>query len=275
MIRHEADSDAKLRQDERFLLWAKEENRGDEGVLRAVVSRFGQTEPHRKDHALDSLLDRDSWNVSDEVFKSVLTEEESATRSGGSVEDGQLAAYAQLFPSDSLSITAYRNLETWFTSPPEERGPRRWESTLAIAFGVAPPQDLPALAARAHTRFRFSIFDLHLPMFTKPLMRRLRTDPDAVEAFKEALSNPAGLRNECPIMAGSWDEITDAHLELQPLQRRYLFALVLRHAGALPQIEAAETTRVLVSASPDTVVHNPFTDHEGPLCLAVLDLAAR
>lgn len=275
IVRHEGDSDAKLRQDERFLLWAKEENRGDEGVLRAVVSKLGKAEHHRQDHVLDSLLDRDSWSVSDEVFKSVLAEEVIATRSGGFDEDEELAAYAQLFPSDSLSTTAHRNLETWFTRPPEERGPRNWGSTLAIAFGAAPPQDLPALAARAHTRSRFSVFDLYLPMFTKPLMRRLRTDTDAVEAFRDALSDPTGIHDESPIMAGSWDRITEAHPELQSLQCRYLFALVLRHAGALPQREAAAIARVLASASPDTVVHNPFTDHEGPLCLAVLDLAAR
>lgn len=54
----------------------------------------------------------------------------------------------------------------------------------------------------------------------------------------------------------------------------YHFALVLRQAGALPQQAAAVAIRVLESASPDTVVYNPFTDHEGPLSLAVLDFAA-
>ena len=69
------------------------------------------------------------------------------------------------------------------------------------------------------------------------------------------------------------DPIADAHAELQPLQRVYLFAVALRQAGALSQQDAASATGVLAAASPDTVVHNPFTDHEGPLCLAALDLA--
>ncbi|WP_405542516.1 NACHT domain-containing protein [Streptomyces phaeochromogenes] len=275
MLRHEADSDSTLRRDERFLLWAKEENRGDEGVLRAIVTKLGRTEHQRQDQILDSLLDRDSWTVSDEVFKAVLTEESIVTRSGRVDASDGLAAYAQLFPSDSLSITALRDLETWFTADPETREPREWGSTLAITFGAAPPQDLPALAIRTHTRFRLGISDLYLPMFIRPLMRRLRVDADAMEAFKGALSDPTGIREDSPIMAAPWDPIAEAHPKVQPFQRRYLFAVVLRQAGALPQADAAATTRVLASASPDTVVHNPFTNHEGPLCLAVLGLAAR
>ncbi|MET7715339.1 NACHT domain-containing protein [Streptomyces sp. NPDC005407] len=273
-LRHDADRDATLRRDERFLLWAKEENRGDEGILRAVVTKLGRREHRGQDQVLDSLLDRDSWNVSDEVFKDVLTEEAINTRSGRLDEGDGLAVYTQLFPSDSLSITALQDLETWFTADPETREPREWSSSLAIAFGAAPPQDLPALAIRAHTRFRLGISDLYLPMFTKPLMRRLLVDADAIEAFKTALSDPMAIREDSPIMAAPWDPISAAHPEVQPFQRRYLFAVILRQAGALPQTDAAATTRVLASASPDTVAHNPFTNHEGPLCLAVLDLAA-
>ncbi|CAM5623781.1 hypothetical protein SALBM311S_02287 [Streptomyces alboniger] len=112
-------------------------------------------------------------------------------------------------------------------------------------------------------------------MFTKPLMRRLRTDADAIEAFKDALNDPMGICEDSPIMADPWDPIAHAYPEVQALQRRYPFAVVLRQVGALPQADAAATIRILESASPDTVVHNPFTQHEGPLCLAVLDLAVR
>ena len=76
-----------------------------------------------------------------------------------------------------------------------------------------------------------------------------------------------------PIFAGVWDALTEASAELQPLQRGYLFAVILRHAGALTQQDAAAVRSTLATASPDTVVHNPFTGHEGPLRLAVLDLA--
>ncbi|GAA4026982.1 NACHT domain-containing protein [Streptomyces plumbiresistens] len=274
LLRDEADNDATLRQDERFLSWAKEENRGDEGVLRAVVTKLDRTH-HRESHDLDSLLDRDSWNVSDELFKAILTEETISARQGFAQEGDGLAAYTQLFPSAPLAVAAFRDLETWFTTDREGREPREWGSVLAIAFGAAPPRDLPALATRAHTRFRLDTFDRYLSMFTKPLMRRLRTDPDAIEAFKDALSDPMGICEDSPIMADPWDPITHAYPEVQALQRRYLFAVVLRQAGALPQADVAATTRILESASPDTVVHNPFTHHEGPLCLAVLDLAVR
>ncbi|MBQ0890857.1 NACHT domain-containing protein [Streptomyces sp. RM72] len=272
MLRHEADRDATLRQDRSFLSWAKEENRGDEGVLRAFVTKLDRMTHHRDDHILDSILDRDSWDVPDEVFKAMLTEDAIVTRPGRIDVNEKLAAYAQLFPADSFSIAALRDLETWFEQDPATRRHRDWGSTLAIALGAAEPHDLPALAARAHTRFRLGISDLYLPMFTKPLIRRLRVDTDAVEAFEGALSDPMGIREDSPILAGSWDPIADAYQEVQPLQRMYLFALALRQAGALPQAGAAAATRVLECASPDTVVYNPFTRHEGPLCLAVLDL---
>ncbi|TDD29621.1 NACHT domain-containing protein [Actinomadura sp. KC06] len=274
MLRREADTDAALRQDRHFLLWAKEENRGDEGVLRALVAKLGGTAHRRQDQVLDSLLDRDSWHVSDEAFKAILTEDAIDTGSGHIYVSEQLALFVQLFPADSVSIAALHDLESWFRTDRATREHRDWDDTLAIALGVAEPQDLPAIVTRAHTRIRMGMSDLYLPMFTKPLMRRLRVDADAVEAFKAALSEPMDIRENSPIFSGPWDSIADACPDLQPLQRTYLFAILLRQAGALPQQGAVAASGVLASASPDTIVHNPFTNHEGPLCLAALDLAA-
>jgi hypothetical protein len=76
---------------------------------------------------------------------------------------------------------------------------------------------------------------LYLPVFTKPLIRRLGAESVAVEAFKAALRDPMGIREDSPIFAGPWDPIADAHADLRPLQRTYLFAVALRHAGALSQ----------------------------------------
>lgn len=274
MLRDEADTDAALRQDWHFLLWAKDENRGDGGALRALVAKLGGTARRRQDQVLDSLLDRDSWNVSDEAFKAILTEDVIDARSGRIYVSEKLATYAQLFPADSVSIAALRDLESWFRTDRATRKHRDWDDTLAIAFGTVDPQDLPVIVTRAHTRIRMGMSDLYLPMFTKPLMRRLRVDADAVEAFKTALSEPMDIREDSPIFAGLWDPIADACPDPQPLQRTYLFAVVLRQAGALPQQDAAAASGVLASASPDSVVHNPFINHEGPLCLAALDLAA-
>jgi hypothetical protein len=274
MLRREADAEPALRQDRNFLLWAKEENRGDEGTLRALAAKLGDTAHLWQDTVLDSLLDRDSWNVTDEVFKAILVEDAVGGHPGRISASEKLAAYTQLFPADGLSAAALRDLESWFRTDPATRESRGWGNTLAIALGVAEPQDLPTIATRVHTRLRAGFSSLYLPMFTKPLIRRLRAEGDAVEAFKAALSDPMGIREDSPIFAGPWDPIADAHAELQPLQRMYLFAVALRQAGVLSQQEAASAADVLSTASPDTVVHNPFTDHEGPLCLAVLDLAA-
>ena len=109
----------------------------------------------------------------------------------------------------------------------------------------------------------------------KPLSRHgLESRFNAVEALKAALSEPMKIREDSPLFAGPWDPIVEAWPDLEPLQRTYLFAVVLRQAGALPHQDAAAVRGVLACASPDTVVHNPFTNHEGPLCLAALDLAA-
>ena len=130
MLRREADTDATLRQDRRFLLWAKDENRGDEGVLRALVAKLGGTVHHRQDQVLDSLLDRDSWNVSDEAFKAILTEDAINAGSGRIYVSVKLATYAQLFPADSVSIAALRDLESWFRTDRRGREHRDWDDTL-------------------------------------------------------------------------------------------------------------------------------------------------
>nr|WP_277605314.1 NACHT domain-containing protein [Glycomyces sp. L485] len=273
MIRREADNDDSLRKDRRFLLWAKHENNGSEEVLRALASRLGIMGHHWSNQALDSILDRDSWNVPDDLFKAILTEgNRSIGLRGHYYADEQLAAYTQLFPTDPVSVVAIQQLEEWFQTDPSNREHRGWGDTLAIALGAAGPDDLPAIATRADARIRMGLSDLYLPMFTRPLTRRLRVDLDAVEAFKAALSDPMGIREGSPIFASPWDPVAQANPESRLLQRMYLFAVALRHVGALPQAESAQVTRILESASPDTVVYNPFTNHEGPLRLAALDL---
>lgn len=54
---------------------------------------------------------------------------------------------------------------------------------------------------RAHARIRIGMSDLYLSIFTKPLMRRLRVDADAVEAFKAALSSPMDIGENDPKLA--------------------------------------------------------------------------
>ena len=272
-LRTEAEIDPALRQDQRFLLWAKGENRGSEAVLHALVATLGQAALRIHDPVVDALLDRDSWTVPDDAFKAALTDDATSAGSRRVYDGAKLAAYVQLFPADSVSIAAGRDLESWFRSDSTSRAPRVWDDTLAIAFATGGARDLPAIVTRVHTRLRMGIPDLYLPMFTKPLLRRLRQDANAVEALRSALIDPMSIPEESPIFAGSWDPIADACPDLQPPQRRYLFALVLRQAGLLTWQDADATAADLESTSPDTVVHNPFTDHEGPLRLAVLDLA--
>jgi len=82
MLRQEADTDPKLRQEPYFLLWAKHENRGDEAVLRALVAKLGATMQSWGNQVLEAVLDRESWSVSDDTLKAVLTDDARTTRSG-------------------------------------------------------------------------------------------------------------------------------------------------------------------------------------------------
>ena len=70
----------------------------------------------------------------------------------------------------------------WLTN-----GPRKSRvETLAIAFGVASPVDLTAIASRVHARFQMQSTDWQLPLFTKPLVRRLKIDPEATKSLQAA-----------------------------------------------------------------------------------------
>jgi hypothetical protein len=273
LLRQEAETDPELRREPYFLLWAKDENRGDEAVLRALAAKLGATRQSWGNQVLEAVLDRESWSVSDDTLKAVLTDDAVTIGSGARLYDtARLAAYVKLFPDDELSINAFRDLEDWSREDRSRRAPREWGNTLALALAMASAQDLPTIFIRAHERFRQLGLAHLLPAFVNPLMRRLRRDTSAVEAFHAAVHDPTAIRDGSPLLAATPDPISHRWLEMLPAQRTYLFALVLRQAGRLPQHEAVAVMQNLVSISPDTVVSNPFTDHEGPLRLAVLDL---
>ncbi|GLY99835.1 hypothetical protein [Actinoplanes sp. NBRC 103695] len=273
ILRHEADTDPKLRDDPNFLLWAKQENRGDETVLRALAGKLGATRQSWASQVLEAVLDRDSWAVPDDTFKAVLTDDAHTDPSGARWYSGaNLAAYVELFPDDAVSVTAFRNLEAWFRDDHAHRAPREWNDTLALVLALAASQDLPAIFLRVHERFRHSRMAHLLPALLNPLMRRLRRDTIAVDAFKTAVRDPMGIAQQTPLFEIEADPIAQRWPDMVPAQRAYLFALVLRQAGTLPHHEAAPVVQTLTSISPDIVVNNPFTEWEGPLRLAVLDL---
>jgi hypothetical protein len=105
MLRHESDTDSSLRRDWRFLLWAKEENGGSEEALRALVTSLGGAVHLWQRKVLESLLDRESWNVSDKVFKAILAAETIDGRQGRVFVGEKVAVYTQLFPTDSEVIS--------------------------------------------------------------------------------------------------------------------------------------------------------------------------
>lgn len=111
-----------------------------------------------------------------------------------------------------------------------------------------------------------------LSALLNPLLRRLGRDAAAVDAFKNAVRDPMGIAQQTPLFEIEADPISQQWPDMMPAHRAYLLALALRQAGALPQQEAEAVVQTLTSISPDIVVDNPFTEWEGPLRLAVLDL---
>lgn len=81
-----------------------------------------------------------------------------------------------------------------------------------------------------------------------------------------------GIAQQTPLFEIEADPIAQQWPDMVPAQRAYLFAIALRQAGALPHHDAATVVQTLTSTSPDIVVDNPFTEWQGPLRLAVLDL---
>jgi hypothetical protein len=145
--------------------------------------------------------------------------------------DARRVLYNQLFPEDSIAQQFYNELEAWFES--DRRAGREWDDLLAIALGSAPPHQVPAITERIHARLHMGVPDFVLPLFTKPLVRRLKTDGLARESFRSALADPATIDVSTPIFARAFDPISAGHPEHLPMQRIYLFSLALKQAGAL------------------------------------------
>ncbi len=88
-----------------------------------------------------------------EAFAGLPRQQPAILAEGAS--DELLATHAQLFPADSVSIAALRDLESWFRTDRATREHRDWDDTLATTFGTVDPQDLPAIVTRTHTPLIF------------------------------------------------------------------------------------------------------------------------
>jgi len=117
VLRNHAASDPDLRRDRNFLLWAKQENRGDIAALRALVGTLGHPDHRDESAVITSLVDIESWNVREEDFKTLLSGNiRNGSHNIGDSAESQRAVYAQLFPDDPISIELYADLERWFSS---------------------------------------------------------------------------------------------------------------------------------------------------------------
>jgi hypothetical protein len=82
MIRSEAASNSGLRQDRRFLLWAKDENRGDEEVLRALAMHLGKERIKRRQTSATPSSTATDGTSPDDTFRAVLLDPEAPAGRG-------------------------------------------------------------------------------------------------------------------------------------------------------------------------------------------------
>jgi hypothetical protein len=271
-----AAADLDMRLDPSFVLWAKRENRGDLSTLSALVDTLKARNDRDRAIVIASLLDLDSWNVRLEEFKTALagTGPNWTSERAWALDpdDVQRAVYAQLFPHDPVSVAWYAGLVQWF-SDRVGPGPNSWTDTLAICFGVAAPDDLPTITCRVHERVSYGGQAPDVRLFTNPLIRRLRVDPEAAAATRSALP-PSHVREQSPVFTQAADPVAEANSDLVRFRRAHLLAHVLKHSGHLLPQEAANVTAFLQTADPKLVVNDSFKNEEGPLWLSAMDLLA-
>jgi hypothetical protein len=252
-----------------------DDSRGDIAALRALVGTLGHPDDRDQSAVITSLFDLESWNVSQEDFKALLSRNIGSGSHNidtiGDSAENQRAVYAQLFPDDPISIELYADLKRWFSSGTGRRR-RGWIDTLAISFGVAPAEDIPIITCRVHERLQLGLLEREMHLFTNPLLRRLRVDSEASAAMTSALASPSSLREDSPIFAQPVDPVVQANPDLTPYGTAHVLALALKAAGHLRPHQVVEAAAFLQSVNPDLVVHDPFTNHEGPLRLATIEL---
>ncbi|GGG27528.1 hypothetical protein GCM10007304_46690 [Rhodococcoides trifolii] len=255
LIREEAEANSQFRSSAEYLIWAHRRGRRDLDLFVACMASVGSLTSNQRetDGLYDLLVDLNSWQFSADALRQVFVQQP-----GFETKPVLRALFCELFPTDERSRTMFAELEEWFRVG-DSRQRREWVDTLAIAVRLAPASVLPVIVERALQILFWDTADV-FPLVTGPLLRRLRSDPDAVSAFRSAIENPASADTSTVIWAGpvGHERAQDATASTQ---RAYLAASVLRHTGLLNENTAA-TARDALAANPDVVVSEPFTGVE-------------
>jgi hypothetical protein len=159
-----------------------------------------------------------------------------------------------------------------------------WLEVCALTFGATPAADLPALISRVLHPGRLQYLQDSQWGITLPLLQRLKSDSDAVDALRISLSG-----NSIPVTtpffadtARSSDRADTAahtagrHAEISQSDRlmRRVFAatIALSYAGHLRPDDLETALDMLKSRDTRSIVLDPYLDESGPLWAAGMSL---
>lgn len=257
LIRAEAGTNPQFRSSAEYLLWSHRGGRHDLDLFIACLTGASSSTSGRREtnEVYDLLVDPDSWQIPADTLRDALTQQ-----SGFDSDPELRALFCELFPADDRSRTMFADLEDWFRAD-DRRERREWIDSLAVAVRSSPPRVLPVIVERAHHQIMLRDAADLFPLLTGPLLRRLRHDPEAVTALRDAIQDPASADSSTPIWAQTpaGGQTGDPAFDTQ---RSYLLATVLDHAGLLDESTATSARDALTTTHPDVVVHDPFTGAE-------------
>lgn len=266
LIRAEADANPQFRTNTEYLLWSHRSGRRDLDLFIACLTRVGDAAVGRQttDEVYDLLVDPEMWQIPADTLRDALIQQP-----GFDIDSQLRALFCELFPTDERSRAMFADLEAWFRAG-ASREHRDWIDTLAVAVRSSPASVLPVIVERAHFQIMIRDAVSLFPLLTGPLLRRLRSDSDAVAALRAAIQDPASVDTNTPI----WVQASEGKQPSQPAidtQRCHLLATALDHAGLLDE-DTATIARDVLTANPNVVVNDPFTGSERSARIALVTL---
>jgi hypothetical protein len=251
LIETAAETDSSFRSDPAFLVCSYGKGRRDAGLFGGYIDALDTRRFNEEPHGIyETLVDPHAWDVSNDAAREII---KSHDRFGTS--EALRSVFAERFSTDPLTRSWYVELENWFrTEGPRDR--RQWPEALALALRASPAKVLPTIVRRAHGRLHSLGALGKFDDLTAPLLRRLRSDPAAVDHVRAAMLDPFSISDDTPLWKPRIPErpiTSDSAARLS-----YLYARSLQRAGMLSAQAATDIRLRLLTDSAEVVAHDPF-----------------
>ncbi len=132
---------------------------------------------------------------------------------------------AETIPDDAQVRAMYNRLRADLSSGTAHHW--GWPVTIALTVAVAPPQALPICYLQLTARMQTGDAEYFGPQLLAAVAKRLRRDPQAVEAWAEAIANPSDIGAAEAILPGAEKSILGLDVKTAELITQSLLASVL------------------------------------------------